>query len=314
MIIRLFDWRDLPALIRYRDHGVYFDNSLVMTRGSFLVPAGALFSYFAPATGIFTYLCSNNVNPGQPIIGQMRHTASSAYTRLTYLAPDLALDSDALQNLLEHMFVQAGERGAFYLVAEVDEQSVAFESLRQAGLAIYARQRVWRLESEPTGETLPTPWRECTQEDIFAVRSLYNDLVPGLVQQVEPSPPDQIHGTVYRQGEEVLAYIEFQYGPRGIWIQPFVHPDAEQVSARLSDLIKNMPIRRSRPVYISVRSYQSWLEKAIEDLGAHPGPSQAVMVKHLVISKKVVRPFTLRTLEGRQPEATAPMARSESKR
>ena len=30
-----------------------------------------------------------------------------------------------------------------------------------------------------------------------------------------------------------------------------------------------------------VRTYQAWLEHVLEDLGAKPGPQQAVMVKHL---------------------------------
>ena len=82
MTIRLFDWRDFLALYRYRNQGAFFDSSLVLTRGPNLVPAGALFSYFAPATGIYTYLCSDNGTPGQPLIGQLRHMSSSSFARL----------------------------------------------------------------------------------------------------------------------------------------------------------------------------------------------------------------------------------------
>ena len=34
-------------------------------------------------------------------------------------------------------------------------------------------------------------------------------------------------------------------------------------------------------MYLCVRSYQTWLEPVLEDLGALAGPRQAVMVKHL---------------------------------
>ena len=109
--------------------------------------------------------------------------------------------------------------------------SQAFEALRQAGFAIYARQRIWQLDRAtwraiqllPPGSRLPT-------EDLISVRSLYNNLVPGLVQQVEPFPAERLRGMVYRQGDDLLAYVEFKYGRRGIWVQPFVHPDAEQVA------------------------------------------------------------------------------------
>ena len=45
------------------------------------------------------------------------------------------------------MMVLSGERGALRLLADVDEQTLAFEALRKCGFAIYNRQRVWRLMS-----------------------------------------------------------------------------------------------------------------------------------------------------------------------
>ena len=79
------------------------------------------------------------------------------------------------------------------------------------------------------------------------------------------------------------------------------------------DLLSKVPNRRSRPVYICVRSYQSWLETAIEDLGAEAGPRQAVMAKQLVSQQKASRAFAIPALEGGQPEITAPIARLGSK-
>ena len=34
-------------------------------------------------------------------------------------------------------------------------------------------------------------------------------------------------------------------------------------------------------MYVCVRTYQAWLEHVLEDLGAKPGPQQAIMVKHM---------------------------------
>ncbi len=53
--------------------------------------------------------------------------------------------------LVEHMMVQSGERGALRLLADVDESSQAFETLRQCGFAIYSRQRIWQLTGFPNG-------------------------------------------------------------------------------------------------------------------------------------------------------------------
>ncbi|HEX9617352.1 MAG TPA: hypothetical protein VGA03_08030 [Anaerolineales bacterium] len=314
MSVRLFDWRDLPVLLRYRRHGLYFDTASFLTRGPMRVPAGAMLSYLAPATGIFTYLATKRINNGFPILGQVTHRSGLPFARLSFLAPEAALESSALPELLEYMITQIGKRGAFHLLAEVDERSVAFEVLRRASFAIYVRQRIWQLNLEPSSDGQPSYWRAGKARDIISVRSLYNNLVPGLVQQVEPPPNAHLQGLVYMAGDEMQAHVEVKYGPRGIWVQPFIHPDAGDVSGLLCDLLHNLPHRRARPVYLCVRSYQSWLEPHLKEQGAEAGPIQAVMVKHLAISQRVARSFSLRTLEGGQHEATAPFVRSESKK
>lgn len=311
MTIRPFDWRDLPKLIKYRKRSLFLDKTLMLTRGPMLVPAGALLSYFAPATGIYTYLCSNNGNPGQPLIGQVIHEPGSSHGHLTFLAPREALESTELNPLLEHMIFTLGKRGAYHLLAEVEQDNPAFEVLRGASFAIYSRQRIWKLTGRPHGETIPTPWRDGSPKDAFSVRQLYNNLVPGLVQQVEPPPAGHLRGLVYKEDGELKGYVDVKSGPRGVWIQPFIHPDTEDVASLLVDLLEKLPYRRSRPVYLCVRSYQGWLEAILEELGAEPGSIQAVMVKHLAVSKRVVNSFQLKNLEGRQPEATAPFIRTE---
>jgi hypothetical protein len=214
--------------------------------------------------------------------------------------------------LIEHLGVQVGERGALRILAEVEETGPVFTILRQSSFAIYARQRIWQLaDAVDNGRSSPA-WQPASESDTLAVRLLYNNLVPGLVQQVEPQPEEPLHGLVHRQGGDLLAYVDLVYGPRGIWAQPFIHPDAENVAARLVDLLRSLPNRRSRPVYICIRSYQSWLELIMEDSQARPGPRQAVMVRHLAIHQKAARAFSLPALERGQAEISAPMARSQS--
>jgi hypothetical protein len=312
MKIRFFDWRDLPVLLRYRTHGFFFDSARFLMHGPTLIPAGALLSYIAPATGIYTFVCQRNSASDGPLLGQVLHSAAAPYARLTFLAPESAPESDALPTIIEHMLVTVGERGGLRLLAEVDEHTSAYEALRRSSFAIYARQRIWQLTGQPGILPEATPWQQGGEQDLLAMRLLYNNVVPGLVQQVEDPPAEKIRGAVYRQSDELMAYVEIRYGNRGIWVQPFVHPDADQVAARLADLLQCLPRRRSRPIYICVRSYQSWLESAIEALGANPGPLQAVLVKHLTVPQRLARKFALPAIEGGQPEASAPFVHSEN--
>ena len=75
----------------------------------------------------------------------------------------------------------------------------------------------------------------------------------------------------------------------------------------------NIPNRRSRPIYLCVRSYQAWLEQYFEDLGVEAGPRQAVMVKHMAVAQKSARAYALPALESGHAEVSAPIVRSESK-
>jgi len=311
MSIRPFDWRDLPALHRYRHQSVFLNSLLLLTRGPMMI-SGAMLSTIAPAMGIFTSVSLEETNKGQMLIGQSVHALGSQCAQLTFITPDEAMQSAALPPLLEHLCAHAAAQGSFRLLADVDEETLAFEVLRQSSFAIYARQRIWQLKAAPSGELKSTDWRQATERDLIPVRSLYNNLIPGLVQQVEPFPAERLHGLVYRQEDDVLAYVELRYGHRGIWAQPFVHPDLEDVPVRLASLLANLPNRLSRPVYLCVRSYQSWLEPGLESLGAEPSPRQAMMVKHLAIPQKALRTLSLPAIEGGRPEISAPISHAQS--
>ncbi|MFC1997748.1 hypothetical protein ACFLXI_09130 [Chloroflexota bacterium] len=307
VILRPTDWRDLRVLHRYRSKGLYLDTAQVLTRGSSFT-SGVFRSFFSPTTDAFTWICADDCGH-QPVLGQFAHVPESAFARLTLLAPEGALESKITIDLLEQLTRQAGEHGAFHLLAEIPEQSNAFESLRKAGFVVYARQRVWKLRENDDGFKVMIPWETAVKDKINFAQSLYHNLVPGMVQQIEPLPSKNVGGLVCYDNEDLLGYVDLKSGPRGIWAQPFIHPDTADVDARLKDLFESIPNRRSRPVYLCVRSYQSWLELALDAMEAEPGPQQAVMVKHLAAQHPVKRPFALPQIDG-QHEITTPVAQS----
>ncbi len=308
MNIRPIQWRDFSVIRSYRHRCVFFDSTMALTRGPTLDLSRTLFSSIAPTQGVFTYLAKADSNTGAPVLGQVTFPSGASSARLTCLAPENALERDGIEAVLDFMITDLGKHGAFHVLAEADECEGSCDALHGMGFAIYGRQRIWQLAGSPAKPALATPWRSCTDQDTINIRSLYNNLAPGLVQQVEPAPSPRNHGLVFYHGQDLLAYVDLKIGPKGIWVQPFIHPDVEDVSARLAYLLQNLPDRDDRPVYICVRSYQAWLESPVEELGAQPGPRQAVMVKRLAISRRVVQPATLPVLEGKQAEPTVPIA------
>lgn len=314
MNIRPFGWRDLSLLNRYRNYGLYLDSTRVLIHGQMMVPMGALITFLGPSTRIFTYRCENNSQAAKPLIGQVIYLMGASYARLSFLAPEDAMEQPGLSALTDYLAVQMGSRGAFHILADVDESNQIFQLLHRVGFAIYARQRIWRLDGQPIGEGNPVTWRASRSRDAIGVRSLYCNVVPGLVQQVEPLPKKDLKGVVYYHNGDLHAFVELKYGRNGIWVQPFVHPDAEGFDRYLVHLLQDLPGRHERPLYICVRSYQSWLETAIEAMGAQPGPQQAVMVRHLTVSRRVTQSYPLPAINGTRAEPTAPIARIEAPR
>jgi hypothetical protein len=122
-------------------------------------------------------------------------------------------------------------------------------------------------------------WTRVKSVHLPSLQSLYHQIVPPLLHPVEPQPKTS-GGWMCNEGAK--CYTSTAYGSHGIVLTPLIHPEATDVSEKLSALISTLPDRHNRPVYICVRSYQAWLEPVLADLGARSGQRHAVMVKHLV--------------------------------
>lgn len=314
MNIRPFDWRDIALLHGYIDRGIFLDSTRVLIQGTAVIPMGAFLSFLGPSIRMYTYRCKDDSSDGAPLIGQITYAGGTSFARLSFLAPEDAIEQNELAALSEYMALQMGKKGAYHILADVNETSQVFQLLHRAGFAIYARQRIWRLDGKPLGDQGPVPWRTVTSRDAIGVHSLYCNVVPGLVQQVEPLPKKNMKGVVLYKEGDVLAYVDLKYGRYGIWVQPFIHPDVGDFDCSLVNLLQNLPRRGNRPLYLCVRSYQSWLESAIESMGAQPGPVQAVMVRHLTVAQRVNQAYKVPAMNGKRAESTAPVAQINESR
>lgn len=272
MTIRSLDLLDLPIIARYRNEVLTLDSARALTRGH---PLGAmgLLAYINPARHLYAAIANGG---DTKLLGGIIHTRGETFAKLLYLAPLSKLDDAQLPELIEHLTKQAGEWNALHVMAEIDETSKVFPALRTAGFSVYAWQRLWDVSQiQKTESTVSKEWKRVQSVDIPAVQNLHYQIVPQLLHPIEPAP-NRVRGFVY---ENLKCFANVTAGMYGVVLTPLIHPDEENVAQKIISLLSKFS---NKKIYLNVRSYQTWLEPVLEDLGAKASARQAVMVKHLV--------------------------------
>ena len=304
-MIRPLAFRDMPLFNRYRKKGLDLDSIPMLTWGPGVLSAGAMLSAFSSLTGVFTYLIEKRDEAA--LIGQVLHHQDSPFAQLTFLAPIDQVPSNELSILLDQLIAQVSARGAHSIIAEVEESGPAFEALREAGFSIYARQGIWRFRRGKSSEKTNHNWRHAEEIDALSVKLLCGSLVPGIIQQVEPAPWNRLKGLVHYEQGELRAYVDLRKGPQGLWLQPFVHFDAQSFQQSFEQIVNELSPSRKRPLYVRIRSYQDQLEEMLKEMGAAMGPRQAVRVKRTDLRIKAKHRQAIIEGNGRRAEPSAPI-------
>jgi hypothetical protein len=266
-----------------------------------------------PAENSFTGVYGTSKN-NRTLAGKILQLPQIASAFLDYVLTPKASEISNLPALLEGLVMEAGSWGAKQVIAEINLQSDFLRGFSEAGFSIWAEQKIYRIE--PPASSAPMPkqrWRIWNSRDISAMRNLYHLSVPALIQPLEPLTLRQSLGLVYyNKAGSLQAYADLVYGPLGIWVLPFVHPRAAVDSSILiGTLVNSLPQTAARPLFITIRSYQSRLETALKNMQPTPqiGPSQALLVKHLAIRQRAVMGFESKPLENGSRETSVPIAR-----
>lgn len=273
---------DIPLIRRLSERGTVLDSEICFTRDAGGPQAARFFTLLLPYGGVSTIIARANQ---QHAVGQFRmDTDESHLAHITYLAPNLEADEDdsAWLHLLDAMAMDAGKRGAHVLIAEVDELAPLFITLRTAAYSIYARQEIWcRPPGEQTLSWQPVELTEVTEDDLGEVHALYGNIIPKLVQQITYLPRPR-SGYVYRDGDRVEGFVGVAQGKQGVYLTPLLHPDAfRDAPAIIAAAASRASRSASVPVYVQVRRYQDWLDRALTETGFTLQARQAVMVKHI---------------------------------
>ena len=275
-----------------------------------------LLSSIRPMDHIFTGIYESSAH-GEKIVGQIYQSQNMSSAHLNYALLTKNSHHPDLIPLLEGLITKAGHWGSKQVVANLETKSELFPFFRQVGFSVLAKQRIYqcahpkKMAIQNKGE-----WRIWNRDDIGALRSLYLTLVPPLIQPVEPLSRREMLGLVYYDDEGTLqAYADLVYGPVGAWVLPLIHPKTkEEISDVLLQMVLNLPDLNHRPVYIAARSYQPWVENALENLPMVPAPEQVILIRYLTIQQRVHAEYSFAGIENGKAETTLPLASAKSRR
>ncbi len=263
---------------------------------------------FHPSRGSFTGVVENENNP--KIIGQFSFNQGESFAHLAFFLPETACETAGFSELVQGMAAMAAEWGAHTLVGEVVEDSLLFERMRQSGFNVYGWQRVWKAERNLSSgvEADRGVWQQTGEIDYLAVKNLYQSLLPPIVFSAEPFPAHLPAGRVYRCKGDIVAWAAVQHGLHGVYIIPLLHPEVKNIGQVLIELVNQLQREIHLPVYLGVRSYQAWLEPALEKLEWDVMPRQALMVKRMALAQKVVLPSVNAVIAEHRVDPSTPIA------
>lgn len=221
----------------------------------------------------------------QRLTGQFYLIPETHTARMLALAPRLEPDQDdqAWLAMIDLMTHHAGQQHAHTLSAEVEEDHPLCETMRQAGFAIYARQRLWVYPTPNPTLTLAYPsWRVATEADRWDILRLYGLVIPRMLEAIVA--PHTLDGWVLRVGGQLLAYIAVSAGDKGVYLRPFIHADAQaHTRAILRDALYWAQTTYHGTITLNIPRYMMWLERDADSLGLEPLQQQALLVKHLTV-------------------------------
>jgi len=217
-------------------------------------------------------------------------------------------DSHEILGLWDYLNSKAGEMGAMNVLAEVSESSPVFETLRKAGFSPYGWEAAWKFPKKINAPVESDhEWTIAVATDDPQMRSLYQSLVPPIVQAAEAYSNGGTRRLVYRENDEIVAFVESSAGPNGLYLRPLIHPAVLDISALLNALIGQFN-DIGQPVYLQVRSYQAWLLDTLGIIGGESSSHFTLLVKHLAIMQRNGVIITNgKLVTNRQAEPTAPM-------
>jgi len=319
-LIKPFRLRDSLRLQRLVRHSIplQWERHLTGSHSPLWAAVGAPVAWHG--TGAATYLYHPDEKLGLPLHGFVqalkRPTRPEADIMAIAPNPDVHPRASAViwQKLLNYVVYAAGEQGIQRLYICVSSEAAGLPILTSSGFAPYIQETIFRLEQideiptvSPAKGAVVRSQREI---DSFGLHRLYTRTTPALIQQAEgrllmnDNPPSLLHlrtwwpleqteGIVYEVQNDIIAAAHITRGNRGHWLRLYGTADSILAVAcvlhHALHILKQYP---QRPVYCTLRPYQSSFGPLLQDMGFSEGFTLTRLVKHTTLQNRQAQPVT----------------------
>jgi hypothetical protein len=231
-----------------------------------------------------------------PAGGESNGHDGTAYRRaaLILIAPRAQSDVqvEAWMHLVQEFAVEATKRGVHHIVAEAPETGGEAEALHASGFVPLIQQDMLKLAALPS---LSVPshvsgLREQTRDDEPLIRALHLRAAPKMTYQAEVSfdllraAHGSERGLVLVRDGELMAHVSVRQGRRSYGMRALFRPEVESmVQPVLSYALARLLPRTRRPIYFTLRHYQSWLLPVLDELGFVHFSSTLLMMRHTAV-------------------------------
>jgi hypothetical protein len=225
---------------------------------------------------------------------QIRYRPRQAAADVAYLAPSLeerGRATGAWSSLLDGACIEAAGQGIQRVFASLAESGGEIDLFQQAGFALYAGEDIYCLKQPPanqrTGQGLAL--RPRTPGDWPSLQRLCVAITPQRVRQAEgginigseAGKACQWHVLPGKNGEDLAAAVCVCTGGPAHWLRVLVHPDARDQAEALADWgVAHLIHQAHKPVYCSVRRYESGLRETLLHSGFELSEGRALAVRH----------------------------------
>ncbi len=217
---------------------------------------------------------------------------------LVYIAPALDARSDAVSvwyRLIAECAQQLGDCGTQRLYAQPHIGNGTEEVLRQAGFAGYAHEDIYRLAERPRDLKKSNVLRHQRSRDHWNLIRLYSQVTPRPVQIAEGMLTVEGHagkmrdwweqargsGYILAVNHDLAGAVRVLRGGAAYWLRFWLHPQAQDYGELLlRGALSLLWAAPRRPIYCSVRDYESGMRPALEDAGFSYWQTRSLLVKH----------------------------------